>query len=55
MNDLDLCYMTLSRAAGLIKARKLSPVELTDALLPRANETQSNRTALLTVWPRNRR
>ena len=49
MNDLDLCYMTLSRAAGLIKARKLSPVELTDAVLRRVNETQSKTNAFIIV------
>ena len=37
MNDdkTDLCYLTIREASGLIKERKLSPVELTQAMLDR--------------------
>ena len=31
----DLCYLTIREASGLIKERKLSPVELTQAMLDR--------------------
>ncbi len=35
MTDDDLCYLTASEAVGLFKARKLSPVELLDAVIAR--------------------
>lgn len=35
MADDDLCYLTASEAIGLFKARKLSPVELLDAVIAR--------------------
>jgi Asp-tRNA(Asn)/Glu-tRNA(Gln) amidotransferase A subunit family amidase len=31
----ELCFLTVAEAARLIKARKLSPVELTDAVIQR--------------------
>lgn len=36
MNDDDLCYMPATEAVALFKARKLSPVELTRAVIRRA-------------------
>ena len=36
MSNEDLCYLTATRALGLFRKRKLSPVELTKALIARA-------------------
>jgi amidase len=36
MHHDDLCYLTATEALGLFRARKLSPVELTQALIGRA-------------------
>ena len=36
MPDLDLCYLPASQAATLFRARKLSPVELMEAVIARA-------------------
>ncbi|RUW97432.1 amidase, partial [Mesorhizobium sp. M8A.F.Ca.ET.023.01.1.1] len=41
MSDLDLCYMPASEALRLFKARKLSPVELMQATIRRAEATKS--------------
>ena len=38
MSDADLCYMPATEALRLFKARKLSPVELTQALISRAEQ-----------------
>lgn len=40
MTDLDLCYMPASEALRLFKAKKLSPVELMQATLARAEATK---------------
>lgn len=40
MTDLDLCYMPASQALQLFKARKLSPVELMQAVIERAEATE---------------
>jgi len=37
MNDIELCYMSATEALRLFKTRKLSPVELLDALIQRAD------------------
>ncbi len=39
MTDLDLCYMPASAALKLFKAKKLSPVELMQAVIARAGAT----------------
>jgi amidase len=40
MTDLELCYLPATEALRLFKARKLSPVELMDAVIARAEATQ---------------
>lgn len=40
MTDLDLCYMPASRALELFRKKKLSPVELMQAVIDRAEKTQ---------------
>ncbi len=40
MTDLDLCYMPAAKALKLFKSRKLSPVELMEAVIARAEATQ---------------
>jgi amidase len=40
MTDLDLCYLSASEALRLFKARKLSPVELLQALIDRAERVE---------------
>jgi amidase len=41
MPDLDLCYLPASQAATLFRARKLSPVELMEAVIARAEAVDS--------------
>ncbi len=41
MSDLDLCYMPAHEALRLFKAKKLSPVELMQATIRRAEATKS--------------
>ncbi|NJM92528.1 MAG: amidase [Rhodospirillaceae bacterium] len=38
MSDLDLCYMSATEALSLFRARKLSPVELMQAVIGRAEK-----------------
>jgi aspartyl-tRNA(Asn)/glutamyl-tRNA(Gln) amidotransferase subunit A len=45
----DLHYLTLAQAADLIRSKKLSPVELTDALLARIAAYQPQLSAFITV------
>jgi aspartyl-tRNA(Asn)/glutamyl-tRNA(Gln) amidotransferase subunit A len=45
----DLHYLTLAQAADLIRSKKLSPVELTDALLARIAAFQPQLSAFITV------
>ncbi len=40
MPDNDLCYMSAARAVELFKARKLSPVELMDAVIARTESVE---------------
>ncbi len=49
MSDGELAGLTLARAARLIKARKLSPVELTQACLARIERLQPALNAFITV------
>jgi aspartyl-tRNA(Asn)/glutamyl-tRNA(Gln) amidotransferase subunit A len=55
----ELCFLTVAEASRLIKARKLSPVELTDAYLkrvetlePQLNAFIINRTRFLWTFHR---
>jgi aspartyl-tRNA(Asn)/glutamyl-tRNA(Gln) amidotransferase subunit A len=45
----ELCFLTVAEASRLIKARKLSPVELTDAYLERIQALQPQLDAFITV------
>jgi aspartyl-tRNA(Asn)/glutamyl-tRNA(Gln) amidotransferase subunit A len=45
----DLHYLTLAQAADLIRSKKLSPVELTDALLARIAAFQPQLSAFITI------
>jgi aspartyl-tRNA(Asn)/glutamyl-tRNA(Gln) amidotransferase subunit A len=45
----DLHYLTIAEASSLIQARKLSPVELTDALLKRIEAFEPQLNAFITV------
>ena len=40
MTDLDLCYLPATEAIRLFKAKKLSPAELMEATIRRAEATQ---------------
>src|SRR4051812_15947336 len=40
MNSDDLCYLTAAEALALFRARELSPVELMQALIARAEKLQ---------------
>lgn len=42
MTDQDLCYLTATEAVALFKARKLSPVELLEAMIRRAEAVESS-------------
>jgi amidase len=42
VNDLDLCYLPAHEALRLFKARKLSPVELMQAIIRRAETTEDD-------------
>jgi aspartyl-tRNA(Asn)/glutamyl-tRNA(Gln) amidotransferase subunit A len=48
MNE-ELCFLTVAEASKLIKARKLSPVELTDAYLHRIEALNPQLDAFITV------
>src|SRR5262245_9132055 len=45
----DLPYISLTEASALIKARRLSPVELTQAILDRIDRLDGNVGAFITV------
>ena len=45
----DLHYLTLAETAALIRTKKLSPVELTDALLKRIDTFQPQLSAFITI------
>ena len=45
----ELCFLTIAQAAGLIGARKLSPVELVDAYLARIEALNPQLDAFITV------
>jgi amidase len=43
---MDLCYLGAAEALDLFRARKLSPVELMDAVIARAERVESGINAL---------
>ena len=45
----ELCFLTVAEASRLIKARQLSPVELTDAYLARIERLDAQLNAFITV------
>ncbi len=45
----ELCFLTVAEASRLIKARKLSPVELTEAYLTRIETLEPQLNAFITV------
>jgi len=49
--DADLCYVTLTEAAGLLRRRKISPVELTRAVLARIERLEPQLHSYITVLP----
>ena len=49
MSD-ELYFLTVAEASRLIKARKLSQVELTDAYLTRIQTLQPQLNAFMTAW-----
>ena len=49
MNATDLCYTPATELGRLIRAKKLSPVELTDAVLARIERLNPRLNAFLTV------
>jgi aspartyl-tRNA(Asn)/glutamyl-tRNA(Gln) amidotransferase subunit A len=49
MNNEELPYLSIAEAAGLIRKRKLSPVELVKALLSRIDEVEPRAHAFITV------
>lgn len=49
MSDEDLGFMTAFEAARLIRAKEISPVELTDAVLRRAEIVQNTCNAFITI------
>ncbi len=46
---MELHYLTIAETAGLIRSRKLSPLELTDALLARIETYQPQLSAFITL------
>jgi amidase len=49
--DADLCYRTLTEAAGLLRRRQISPVELTRAVLARIERLEPQLHSYITVLP----
>ena len=49
MDNLEICLMSATEMAGAIKARKLSPVEVTDAVLERIEELNPKVNAYCTL------
>ena len=49
MNGDELCFLSISEAAGLIESRQLSPVELTRAHLERIERTEPALNAFITL------
>lgn len=51
MNDLDLCYTPASTLAPMIRSKRLSPVELTRAVLTRLEKLNGHLNAFCTPTP----
>lgn len=51
MNDLDLCYMPATDLALAIKAKKVSPVEVVNAVLARIESLEPKLNAFATLTP----
>jgi aspartyl-tRNA(Asn)/glutamyl-tRNA(Gln) amidotransferase subunit A len=51
MNDVDLCYTPATTLAAMIRAKKLSPVELTRAVLTRLEKLNPRLNAFCTPTP----
>jgi aspartyl-tRNA(Asn)/glutamyl-tRNA(Gln) amidotransferase subunit A len=51
MNDIDLCYTPATTLAAMIRAKKLSPVELTRAVLARLEKLNPRLNAFCTPTP----
>jgi aspartyl-tRNA(Asn)/glutamyl-tRNA(Gln) amidotransferase subunit A len=51
----DLHYLTATEALGMFKSRELSPVELTDAVLKRVEETEPKVNAFSALYPEEAR
>ena len=49
MNVDELCFLSISEAAGLVQSRQLSPVELTRAHLERIERTEPTLNAFITL------
>ena len=49
MNADELCFLSISDAAGLIRSRQLSPMELTRAHIDRVGRTDSTLNAFITL------
>ena len=49
MNADELCFLSISEAAGLVQSRQLSPVELTRAHLDRIERTEPTLNAFITL------
>ncbi len=49
MSDADLCYLTIAELAGLISAKKVSPVEVVEAQLRRIERLNGKLNAFITV------
>ena len=47
----DLCYQTVSELSGQIASGALSPVEVTEAYLERAQELDSKLASIITLLP----
>ena len=51
MSDADFCYTSATDLAALIRAKKLSPVELTRAVLARIEKLNPSLNAFVTLTP----
>ncbi len=51
MENLELCYMSAGQLSGLIRDRKVSPVEVIEAHLSRISETEPVLNSFITLLP----
>ena len=45
----DLCFLSIAKAASLLKSKKLSPIEITSAFLDRIDEVDSQLNSFILV------